>query len=93
MMLLIAALPSASMAATPDSGRLPSDVRKLMERFESCMHFAGEFNGDGSERDREVNATMTELRCDKIEADAARMRGTYAKHPAASNALDAVTGF
>lgn len=88
MMVLIAAQPLGSMAATQDSGRLPGDVRKLVERFESCAHFAGEFSGDGSERDREVNATMTGLRCDKVEGDMAALRRKYAGRPAVLKALD-----
>lgn len=68
----------------------PRDVRRLIERHESCVHFAGEFNGDGSARDREVNAAMAELRCDEVEQGAAALRRKYAGHPRALKALDAV---
>lgn len=92
-LVLFAALSASAAAATQDTGRVPRDVRRLVERFESCVHFAGEFNGDGSVRDREVNATMTELRCDRVEQDAAALRVKYARHPRALKALDAINGF
>lgn len=72
---------------------LPKEVRRLLERYEVCVHFAGEFNGDGLERDREVNATMKELRCGKVEKDGATLRRKYARHPDALKALDALNGF
>lgn len=92
ILLLFVALSASAAAATQDTGRVPRDVRRLVERFESCVHFAGEFNGDGSARDREVNATMTELRCDRVEQDAAVLRAKYARHPRALKVLDAVDG-
>jgi hypothetical protein len=32
---------------------------------ESCLHLAGEFGGDQSERDKEINQEMAKLRCDE----------------------------
>lgn len=63
----------------PALGRtgLPVDVTAFVERVEMCDHFAGEFNGDQSEHDREVNATMTELRCNALDADRASLRKKY----------------
>lgn len=92
-LVFFAALSTDVLAATPEAGALPKDVRKFVERYETCVHFAGEFNGDGSERDHEVNATMKELRCDKVEQDAVALRRKYARHPDALKALDAVGGF
>ena len=33
------------------------------------LHLSGEFNGDQSERDKELNAQMTELHCERITDD------------------------
>jgi hypothetical protein len=93
MLVLFTVLPAGVAAATPDTHRVPREVRRMVERFEACVHFAGEFSGDGSERDREVNATMKNLRCDKVEKDAAALRRKYVRHPDALKALDAFNGF
>jgi len=54
-----------------------------------CDHFAGEFGGDNSERDREVNARMDELRCgDELTAEVRALRGTRAGDPDAVARLD-----
>ena len=43
----------------------PKTASEAIERVESCSHFAGEFNGDGSERDQEINRQLTRLDCGK----------------------------
>lgn len=68
---------------------LPDDARQVAERLASCTHFSGEINGDGSTRDQEVFAAMTELRCDTIAHDAAAIREKYANNKAVQNALAA----
>jgi hypothetical protein len=68
-------------------GPLPCEVRAFVERRASCNHFAGEFNGDRSERDREVTRAMRGLRCNSLEADEARLRRRHAKSPTVQNAL------
>lgn len=93
LLVLFAVSPAGVAAATSTADRLPREVRKLVDRYASCTHFAGEFNGDGSVRDREVNATMVKLRCDTVEQDAAALRGKHARHPGALKALDAIDGF
>lgn len=67
---------------------LPDDVNRLIERLQLCNHFAGEINGDGSERDKEVSATMSELKCDRIEADTASIRQKYAQDPVVLQMID-----
>lgn len=47
------------VAALPKPG-----VTRALDRAESCLHLSGEFGGDGSERDREINREMAHLRCD-----------------------------
>ena len=68
-------------------GPLPRDVIAFVERRTACNHFAGEFNGDRSPRDREVNRTMRELRCGRLETDEARLMKRHAKSPTALRAL------
>jgi hypothetical protein len=70
-------------------GPLPRDVVAFMERRTGCNHFAGEFNGDRSERDREVTKAMRELRCDRLETDEARLRRRHAAKPQTLKALTA----
>jgi len=68
-------------------GALPKDVAAFIQRREACNHFAGEFNGDRSARDREVTRTMRELRCGSLERDEARLQARHAKNPQAQRAL------
>lgn len=68
--------------------KLPQDAAKVVERLANCTHFAGEFNGDQSEHDRQVNKTMMELGCNRIDTDVAAMRGKYAGNAAVLQALD-----
>ena len=70
---------------------LPGDARQVAERLAACSHFAGEFSGDGSDRDSEVTATMAELRCDKIEQDASAIRKKYSADRAVQEALVAAS--
>jgi hypothetical protein len=68
-------------------GPLPRDVAAFVDRRTSCNHFAGEFNGDRSARDREVTRAMKSLRCDRIEADEAALRRRHATSPTVLKAL------
>lgn len=71
-----AALALALQTSEPDLARfapLPRDVVAFIERRTGCNHFAGEFNGDRSARDREVTRVMRELRCARLDADEARL--------------------
>ena len=68
-------------------GALPRDVAAFIDRRTSCNHFAGEFNGDRSARDREVNQAMRELRCGTLERDEARLLRRHTDRPAATRAL------
>ena len=68
----------------------PADPLAALEwRSVMCDHFAGEFGGDNTERDREVNARMDELRCgDELTAEVRALRGTRAGDPDAVARLD-----
>jgi len=91
--MLLAVLMLAAMA--PDAqdlarfGPLPKDVVAFVERRTGCNHFAGEFNGDRSARDREVTRAMRGLRCGALERDEVRLQRRYANDPQALKALAA----
>jgi hypothetical protein len=72
-------------------GNLPPDAAAVIDRVDSCTHFSGEFNGDRSERDREVAAKLAELHCDTIEQEAANLRELYADRPDVLEALAMAT--
>lgn len=85
--------PDADPRAAWDNrlGNLPPDAAAVIGRVDACTHFSGEFNGDRSERDREVAAKMTELRCDTVDADATAVRAMYGDRPDVMEALDMAT--
>lgn len=68
-------------------GPLPKPVAAFIERRLACNHFAGEFNGDRSARDREVNRAMRALRCETLERDEIRLLRRHAKDPAVTKAI------
>ena len=70
-------------------GPLPRDVAAFIDRRTSCNHFAGEFNGDRSARDREVTRAMRGQRCNRLDADEAALRRRHAKAPKVLQALNA----
>ena len=88
-LVVAACLFQVGVASTPSS--MPADAKRVVERLAACAHFAGEINGDGSERDKEVMATMTDLRCHTLEQDVSATRKKYADVPAVLEALDAAS--
>ncbi|WP_426702565.1 hypothetical protein ACPPVV_06060 [Rhodanobacter sp. Col0626] len=78
--LLLLALSTQAASALPAGivkADWPAPVAKFVERSASCMHFAGEFNGDGSARDAEVNRRMDKLRCNALHQDLQALRRRY----------------
>jgi hypothetical protein len=78
--ILLAVLLTQSILALPTANartNWPTPVAKFIERSERCMHFSGEFNGDGSARDAEVNHRMDALRCNSLPADLKALRKRY----------------
>lgn len=67
---------------------IPADARRVAERLAACAHFAGEMNGDGGERDKEIGVTMSGLNCSIIDKDVAVIRRKYAADPDVNKALD-----
>ena len=67
--------------AAPDSAKIqsmPKSVNVFIQRYSACYHYAGEFNGDGSARDAQLNRQMAKLRCDTIEKDTQQFRKKHA---------------
>ena len=64
---------------------LPADAARVAARIDACMHFAGELNGDGSSRDRDIAHAMDRLHCNRIRRDAEAVRRRY-PHDAAVDA-------
>ena len=60
---------------------LPRDARSVAERSVACMHFWGEANGTGDERDRQVSEQLRNLRCKDIEHDLEKVRRRYKDQP------------
>lgn len=70
----------------------PSDPLEALEwRGVLCEHYAGEFGGDGSERDRWLKARMDTLRCgEDLTAEARALREARSGDPVVVARLDAV---
>jgi hypothetical protein len=79
----------AGCAHAKGSVGVPADAEQVVSRLGACTHFAGEINGDRSERDRQVYAAMTELRCETIDQDVLVIRNKYPNNQAVQGALDA----
>lgn len=90
--LLFAALVIQAASTLPASAGetdWPRPVTKFIERSENCLHFAGEFGGDGSARDVEVNRRMDELRCNALPHDLKTLHKRYRNDPRVSERLGA----
>lgn len=78
--VLLTALTAAAAAQPPErpaDGSWPRPVAQFIQRSENCQHFAGEFGGDGSPRDAEVNRQLDALRCNSLPADLRTLRQRY----------------
>ncbi len=70
---------------------LPAEAADVLARIDECLYFSGEFNGDGSARDKEVSARMDALGCaGVIEQIPAMLQKYAATHPDVITALKAV---
>lgn len=70
---------------------LPKDAHRVVEKLAACNHFAGEFGGDRSTRDREVGAAMTQLHCETIDSDVRQILEKYPGNRELIAALKAAT--
>ncbi|OOG50273.1 hypothetical protein [Rhodanobacter sp. C01] len=85
----LAAQPASALSAGSADANWPAPMTKFIERSENCMHFAGEFNGDGSARDAEINHRMDELRCNSLPRDLQALRKRYRNNSRITTRLDA----
>ena len=58
-----------------------NEVKLLIERAESCIHFSGEINGDQSDSDKEVMAKMNQLKCADIDQELLAAKRKYKNNP------------
>jgi len=90
---------SAASAAAPVEAsarrfpHLPEDAQQVAERLEDCLHFSGEFGGDGSARDKEVNLAMTELDCNHVSGDVIAIQKKYAANKAVMKVFNSLPEF
>jgi len=82
---------TASSAVMIDSNNnLPNSIQALVTRAEQCKHFAGEFSGDQSVRDKEINNQMQTLGCDTLSRDIASEQQRYLDNPEIQRTLQAI---
>lgn len=85
---LIAVQSVVIAASAPSKSQvLPKSANAFIQRYSACYHYAGEFNGDGSTRDAQLNRQMAKLRCDTIEKDTQQFRKKYAANKKVMAAL------
>jgi hypothetical protein len=73
--------------AQGDDEGLPPDAAQVVDKLAACTHFAGEFGGDKSQRDREVAAAIVQLHCETIDQDVLRI---VTKYPGNKKLVDAL---
>ena len=79
--------PPATGAEIDAGAKLPLDAAQVVDKLAACSHFAGEFGGDNSQRDREVTAAIVQLRCETIDED---VRGIVVKYAGNKQVLEAL---
>lgn len=61
--------------------RAPPPVSAFIERRAGCNHFWGEAGSSYPEREARIQATLKELRCDRLQADERALRQRYRRQP------------
>lgn len=77
LLVALAAQAAAQSPVRPGANSWPRPVAQFIERSGNCRHFAGEFGGDGSPRDAEINRAMDKLRCNSLPVDLRTLRRRY----------------
>jgi len=68
------------VAAPPASASAPTaQDEKILDDAETCAHLAGEFGGDQSERDKDVNEQQDGLQCDRAVSQLKDLRSRLPK--------------
>jgi|APLak6261664640_1056046.scaffolds.fasta_scaffold42084_2 hypothetical protein len=78
-LIMLSFLASACTQNTSEVNQ--SEVKSLITRAETCIHFSGEFNGDHSDRDKEVIAEMDKLKCADIDKELLAAKEKYKNNP------------
>lgn len=87
--MLVLAVSLGDLSGYPEIakyGRLPRDVRVLIDRRLQCEHWAGEEPYDRARR-RQINAAIRGLRCETVEREEARLAKRYSRSPSVLKAL------
>ena len=96
-MIIVASLLLAQPSAAEDEAwqvlkarieSAPQDIATFIERRTGCNHFDGEAGSGYAEREKQVQAARTELRCDDIETDTRALEDKYGKQPALLQLLE-----
>lgn len=68
----------------------PKAVTAYLERAVQCQHYAGEFGGDQSFRDKLVIAKAKQLRCDELAAEKTSLVKRYEGDTSALRTMEQV---
>jgi hypothetical protein len=71
---------------------IPADVVSVIDRLVMCNHWSDETPYD-NERARQIEAAVTQLRCDTVEADASTLERQYGPNSASAHALEQARGW
>lgn len=66
---------------------MPKPVKKVIDRQIACNHWAGEEPYD-AERATEINAAVTQLKCNKLDQDEAMLIEKYKSRPEIKSAIN-----
>lgn len=70
--------------------KLPSDVQKIIKKAQHCYYLSGEFNGDGSERDKDINKLLMRNKCVDISKKLHTLKIKYKRQRDVLISLEAV---
>ncbi|MGL4767069.1 MAG: hypothetical protein ACRCV6_03180 [Formosimonas sp.] len=86
-LLTVCSTASAQPVLNADDLRgLTQPARTVLQRYETCLHFAGEFSGD-AHLDQYAHRRTKTLRCDTIDHDVAQLRRRSLNQPKIIRAL------
>lgn len=87
--MLQAAVDAPAPTLAERVARQPEAVRAFIDRRTGCNHWAGEEPYDAPRR-KEIEAALTDLRCDRVDADEAALLRRYRGDAELVALLDAV---
>lgn len=89
LLFVVASQHASALPIAAAKASWPAPVTAFIERSESCMHFAGEFSGDGSAHDVEISHKLAQLRCNALTPDLQALRRLYRSDARISTRLTA----